>query len=108
MSTASLKITHLTSVHKLIVPLTIKWADLEEQIRNIFSIPSDTPFLLRYRDEDGDLITLNSDLEFEQVLCTGARVKFLLTLPQDEVDQPDTDWDMSSTSSFDTISEEPV
>ncbi|CAG8510752.1 16102_t:CDS:2, partial [Acaulospora colombiana] len=81
-------ITHLDSVHKLVVPLSIKWADLEEQ--------------------DGDLITLNSDLEFEQVLCAGARVKFLLTLPQDAVDQPDNDWDVSSTSSFDTISEEPV
>ncbi|CAG8578165.1 9638_t:CDS:2 [Cetraspora pellucida] len=108
MSTASLKITHLNSVRKLTVPLSIQWTKLEEQIRTIFSVPSGTPFLLRYRDEDGDLITLNSDLEFEQVLRSGARVKFLLTLPQDELEQSNIDWEISSESSADTISEEPV
>ncbi|CAG8723316.1 29327_t:CDS:2 [Gigaspora margarita] len=108
MSTASLKITHLNSVRKLTVPLSIQWNKLEEQIRTIFSIPSGMQFLLRYRDEDGDLITLNSDLEFEQVLRSGARVKFLLTLPQDEIEQPNIDWEISSESSADTISEEPV
>ncbi|CAG8783322.1 19982_t:CDS:2, partial [Dentiscutata erythropus] len=108
MSTASFKITHLNSVHKLTVPLSIQWNKLEEQIRTIFFVPSGTPFLLRYRDEDGDLITLNSDLEFEQVLRSGARVKFLLTLPQDEIEHPNIDWEISSESSADTISEEPV
>ena len=43
------------------------WKELQEIISRIFSIQPST-FLVKYTDEDGDLITINSDLELSNLI----------------------------------------
>ncbi|CAG8562666.1 6836_t:CDS:1 [Racocetra fulgida] len=43
------------------------WAELESQLRTLFQIPSHAQVIATYTDEDGDNITLSSDLELAEV-----------------------------------------
>ncbi|KAJ3085877.1 hypothetical protein HK102_013724 [Quaeritorhiza haematococci] len=40
-----------------------KWSDFEGQIRRSHSIPANIPIIANYRDEDGDVISLDTDSE---------------------------------------------
>ncbi|KAJ3085880.1 hypothetical protein HK102_013727, partial [Quaeritorhiza haematococci] len=39
------------------------WADFEAQVRRLHSISADVPIIASYRDEDGDVISLDTDRE---------------------------------------------
>ncbi|CAG8554855.1 11180_t:CDS:2 [Ambispora leptoticha] len=45
----------------------ITWSEFEKRTRDLFKLPSWTPFTLSYTDEEGDNITLSTDFELEQI-----------------------------------------
>lgn len=47
---------------------TTSWDTFRTSVGQLFTIPADTITAVRYTDSDGDLITLNSDLELTQLL----------------------------------------
>ncbi|CAG8491763.1 3814_t:CDS:1 [Paraglomus brasilianum] len=65
---SAIKVTYNATIRKLTLPLTITWTDLSAQLRLLFSIPLNVPIGLSYSDEDGDVITLSSDVELRHVL----------------------------------------
>ncbi|CAG8609908.1 4012_t:CDS:2, partial [Scutellospora calospora] len=62
----------------------------------LFQIPSQTPISLSYTDEDGDIITLSSDLEFKDILSDqelfGSSIKFVLSTPDEFVTNETDSW----------------
>jgi len=48
---------------------------LEVVIRNLFAIPSQVGLVLRYEDEDKDLITISSMIELEEAISIASRAK---------------------------------
>ncbi|CAG8779383.1 5924_t:CDS:2 [Dentiscutata erythropus] len=86
---ASIKVLHGSIARRFTVPNDTTWSSFESQIRSLFYIPSQTPISLSYTDEDGDIITLSSDLELQEILSDqelfGSSVKFVLSTP-DELD----------------------
>ncbi|CAG8568656.1 8486_t:CDS:1 [Acaulospora morrowiae] len=63
---ASIKVSYQNTVRRFLVPKTITWSELESNLRTLFSLPP-TSFALSYTDEDGDVITLSSDLELQDI-----------------------------------------
>ncbi|CAG8475353.1 4642_t:CDS:2 [Ambispora leptoticha] len=80
----SIKVTYQSTLRRFSLS-SASWADLENKLRSLYSIPVTTPIQLSYTDDDGDVITLSSDLELEEVLslqAQGTTYKFTLnTLP---------------------------
>ncbi|CAG8503254.1 3341_t:CDS:2 [Cetraspora pellucida] len=57
------------------------WTELESQFRTLFQIPSHVQVIATYTDEDGDNITLSSDLELAEVnsqCSAGTVIKIVL------------------------------
>ncbi|CAG8683494.1 14388_t:CDS:2, partial [Racocetra fulgida] len=57
------------------------WAKLESQLRTLFQIPSHAQVIATYTDDDGDNVTLSSDLELAEVhsqSLAGTAIKIVL------------------------------
>ncbi|CAG8517401.1 12090_t:CDS:2, partial [Acaulospora colombiana] len=58
------------------------WSELESQLRTLFKIPGTLKIIASYLDEDGDNITLSSDLELQEVIyqsSSGVPIRLVLT-----------------------------
>ncbi|CAG8521142.1 7404_t:CDS:2 [Paraglomus occultum] len=77
---STIKVTYNATIRKLTLPLTVTWIELSAQLRHLFSIPLNIPIGLSYSDEDGDVITLSSDVELRDVLesSKGSTMSFVL------------------------------
>ncbi|RIA82629.1 hypothetical protein C1645_788003 [Glomus cerebriforme] len=75
----SIKVIYQSTVRRFSVPNTITWLDLESKLRELFSLPSTFKFSLSYTDEEGDVITLSTDLELQEFLSSQSTLKFTLT-----------------------------
>ncbi|PKC10156.1 hypothetical protein RhiirA5_355867, partial [Rhizophagus irregularis] len=77
---ASIKVTFGQTSRKFTIPSNTTWSQFESQLHDLFNIPSDTSFSISYIDEDGDVITLSTDTELQQILSDqesfGTNVKF--------------------------------
>ncbi|KAF9285037.1 hypothetical protein BGZ68_004208, partial [Mortierella alpina] len=56
------------NLRRFLVSRPAAWADFVEKVRNVYSLPADAAFDVQYKDEEGDVITLNTDSELEDVL----------------------------------------
>ncbi|CAG8492844.1 11598_t:CDS:1 [Acaulospora colombiana] len=65
---ASIKVSYQDTIRRFAVPKTITWLELESNLRTLFSFSPTFSFALSYTDEDGDIITLSSDLELQDIL----------------------------------------
>ncbi|CAG8554682.1 9860_t:CDS:1 [Funneliformis caledonium] len=66
----SIKVSYKSTVRRFTIPDTITWSYLESKLRLLFSLPSTLQFTLSYKDEDGDIITLSTDLELQEYLSS--------------------------------------
>ncbi|CAG8475335.1 4641_t:CDS:1 [Ambispora leptoticha] len=66
----TIKVKYQSTVRRLTIPNdeTNSWTDFETQLRTLFSIPETNPISVSYTDDDGDVITLSSDLELHEVI----------------------------------------
>ncbi|KAG0203634.1 hypothetical protein BGX28_004121 [Mortierella sp. GBA30] len=48
------------------------WSDFVQKVRQVYSLPKDAAIEVNYTDEEGDLISLNTDSELEDVLSVHA------------------------------------
>ncbi|KAF9432005.1 hypothetical protein BGZ76_011416 [Entomortierella beljakovae] len=63
------KFNYKGAFRRFLVPRPTIWKDLEAKIRTVYGIPADATLVVQYRDEEGDLITLNTDSELDEVLA---------------------------------------
>ncbi|CAG8626612.1 13875_t:CDS:1 [Cetraspora pellucida] len=63
-----IKVTYQSTVRRFSIAETTTWTELESNLRTLFSLPPTLPFSLSYTDEDGDVITLSTDLEIVDLL----------------------------------------
>ncbi|CAG8497814.1 7966_t:CDS:1 [Scutellospora calospora] len=63
-----IKVKYQSIVRRFSVSETTTWTELESNLRTLFSLPPTFPFSLSYTDEDGDVITLSTDLEINDLL----------------------------------------
>ncbi|CAI2167250.1 2531_t:CDS:1 [Funneliformis geosporum] len=66
---------------RLGISSTTTWSEFETQLHTLFNIPQNVPIVTTYTDEDGDIITLSSDIELQEVLSNSSNntIKFNLT-----------------------------
>ncbi|RKO83019.1 hypothetical protein BDK51DRAFT_40040 [Blyttiomyces helicus] len=62
----------------------VKWADFSSQVRQAHGIRPNLPLTVTHRDADGDIVTLDSDGELQDILASTARVRFDVTVVADE------------------------
>ncbi|CAG8549919.1 10157_t:CDS:1 [Acaulospora morrowiae] len=102
---ANIKVTYGQISRRFKISPTTKWLDFESQLRSLFKIPMNTSITVSYNDEDGDVITLSSDLELLEVLSPtreydsenlknsdSALLKFVITVSDEEDAQLDNGW----------------
>ncbi|KAG9297690.1 hypothetical protein G9A89_011205 [Geosiphon pyriformis] len=77
---ASIKISHKSTIRRFTVPKSITWPEFEQQVHIIFSLPSSSSILVSYKDEDGDEITVSSDLELNDIILQNAGSTILFRL----------------------------
>lgn len=78
---ANIKVTYGSISRRLTISSTTTWSEIETQFRNLFNIPKEFQIVVSYTDEEGDVITLSSDLELQEVLSNNSNntIKFILT-----------------------------
>jgi len=65
------------------------FVDLANAVKNIFGIPLYLPVVLKWKDEEGDLITMSSDLELaEATKVSGQILHLILASPVPVANQP--------------------
>ncbi|CAG8704654.1 29866_t:CDS:2 [Gigaspora margarita] len=100
---ASVKVLHGSIVRRFTVPNDITWSSFESQIRSLFQMSSQTPISLSYTDEDGDIITLSSDLELQEILTDqeffGSSVKFVMSTPDELAHNEKNSWVLEASTS---------
>ncbi|KAF0517021.1 pb1 domain containing protein [Gigaspora margarita] len=98
---ATIKVTYNSIVRRFTISPDSTWVNLESQLRNLFQIPND-PLNVSYTDEDGDVITISSDLELQEVLSQysiGKPIKFILTTANHEKDNSNVETKLHESES---------
>ncbi|CAG8544191.1 1387_t:CDS:2 [Acaulospora morrowiae] len=75
---------------RFILSRFIGWFGFESQLRNLFSIPCTSKFIVSYIDEDGDEITISSDIELDEVIAQasmGIPIRLFLTILPSDVEE---------------------
>ncbi|CAG8568230.1 3412_t:CDS:2 [Diversispora eburnea] len=67
---AVIKVTYNQISRRFDISSNTTWVTLESQLRSLFKLPTNSSISLSYTDEDGDAITLSSDLELFEVLSS--------------------------------------
>src|ERR1044072_7888258 len=92
---ATIKVTYGQTSRKFTIASNTTWKEFESQLHNIFNIPNETAISISYIDEDGDIITLSTDSELQQILSDqesfGANVKFNVYTSENP-DNNNNDW----------------
>ncbi|KAG0077414.1 hypothetical protein BGZ90_007205 [Linnemannia elongata] len=60
------------SLRRFLISRPAVWSDFEHKLRNVYSLPASAAIDVQYKDEEGDVISLNTDSELEDVLATHA------------------------------------
>jgi hypothetical protein len=92
---ASIKVTYGQTSRKFTIASNTTWKEFESQLHHLFNIPNETAISVSYIDEDGDVITLSTDSELQQILSDqesfGANVKFNVYTSENP-DDNNNDW----------------
>ncbi|CAI2167252.1 2532_t:CDS:2 [Funneliformis geosporum] len=77
----TIKVNYNSISRRFNINTSTTWTELESKLRSLYNIPTTTSLNVSYTDEDGDVITLSSDLEFKEVLTqqsSGRPIKLVL------------------------------
>ncbi|GBB87813.1 hypothetical protein RclHR1_01430022 [Rhizophagus clarus] len=110
---ASIKVTYGQTSRKFTIPSSTTWSQFESQLHDLFNIPSDASISISYIDEDGDVITLSTDSELQQILSDqesfGTNVKFSIYTSENS---DNNDWVLENAEEKDdsvaTISDDEI
>ncbi|KAG9297702.1 hypothetical protein G9A89_011217 [Geosiphon pyriformis] len=97
---ASIQVQHQSILHPLKLAQNSTWSDFEQQLRSLFTIPNNAPISIFYTDEDGDIITISSDIEFKEALSnsSASNINFTLKINNEEADQNLDGWVLEGNS----------
>ncbi|CAG8589597.1 10733_t:CDS:1 [Acaulospora morrowiae] len=65
---ATIKVVHETATRRFTLSPNSTFSGLESQLRTLFFIPPSTPVTVSYTDDEGDNITISSDLELQEII----------------------------------------
>ncbi|CAG8483055.1 16130_t:CDS:1 [Cetraspora pellucida] len=85
---ATIKVMYNSIARRFTISPDSTWINLELQLRNLFQIPN-VPLNISYTDDEGDVITISSDLELQEVLSqhsAGNAIKLMLTTNNEKDD----------------------
>ncbi|CAG8488058.1 7105_t:CDS:2 [Paraglomus occultum] len=90
----TIKVAYNDEVRQFAVSPHSTWTELSSTLRAIFSIPPSTAISVTYNDEDGDVVTMSSDLELREVfnshVSDSESMKFTLNIVEEsEQDEED-------------------
>ncbi|CAG8543537.1 10716_t:CDS:1 [Acaulospora colombiana] len=99
----NVKVIYKNTFRRFAISECSSWSEIESKIRALFSIIPKTEISLSYVDEDDDVITLSTDMEFREILSrkAGGTIKFNLTI----VETNDISADQLITNSQQVINE---
>ncbi|KAF9132354.1 hypothetical protein BG015_003727, partial [Linnemannia schmuckeri] len=66
------KVNFNGALRRFLIARPAIWSDFEHKLRNIYSLPASAVIDVQYKDEEGDVISLNTDSELEDVLAMHA------------------------------------
>ncbi|KAF9122106.1 hypothetical protein BGW39_010016 [Mortierella sp. 14UC] len=66
------KVNFNGALRRFLIARPAAWSDFDLKLRNIYSLPSSAVIDVQYKDEEGDVISLNTDSELEDVLAMHA------------------------------------
>ncbi|CAG8581642.1 4633_t:CDS:2 [Acaulospora colombiana] len=81
---STFKVIHKTTARRFTLAPNSTFSNLGSQLRNLFHIPPSIPITISYTDEDGDAITVSTDLELQEIISqqsTNRPIKLLLNIP---------------------------
>ncbi|KAF9082891.1 hypothetical protein BGX23_011973, partial [Mortierella sp. AD031] len=105
------KVNFNGALRRFLIARPAVWSDFEDKLRNVYSLPASAGIDVQYKDEEGDVISLNTDSELEDVLAMHAifsqiaPVRFDVSLRSGQ-DLPDTDT-AAAVEPYNVISTEP-
>src|SRR4051812_16515086 len=89
---ATIKVTYNSIARRFNINPSTTWDELESKLRSLYNIPTTSLLTVSYTDEDGDVITLSSDLELKEVLAQQSSrrpIKFVLSTVNDWIVEDD-------------------
>src|SRR3954447_24006350 len=102
---ATIKVTY-NSISRRFNITSSNWVELESKLRTLYNIPTTSSLIVSYNDEDGDLITLSSDLELKEVLdqqSSGRPIKLILSTvnnrSENSIFEDENDYDVVKSKS---------
>ncbi|KAF9429637.1 hypothetical protein BGZ94_010047 [Podila epigama] len=90
------KVTFNGAFRRFLIARPATWNDFEAKLRGVYNLSADTLLNVQYKDEEGDVITLNTDNELEDVLTMHdmfsqvAPVRFELSIRHDDQEASST------------------
>ncbi|KAG0347406.1 hypothetical protein BG004_007837 [Podila humilis] len=84
------KVSHNGAFRRFLIARPATWLDFESKLRGVYNLAQTTSLDVQYKDEEGDVITLNTDSELEDVLSMHflfsqmAPVRFELFVREDQ------------------------
>ncbi|KAG0367279.1 hypothetical protein BGX24_003303, partial [Mortierella sp. AD032] len=66
------KVNFNGALRRFLIARPAVWSDFELKLRNVYGLPASTAIDIQYKDEEGDVISLNTDSELEDVLAMHA------------------------------------
>lgn len=64
----TIKVRRGDELRRFTVDVPIEFAALSATVRSLFSLPPNAPMVLKYQDNEGDLITVSSDVELVEAI----------------------------------------
>ncbi|CAG8451340.1 7687_t:CDS:1 [Acaulospora colombiana] len=79
---ATVKAMYESAIRRFTISSDITWSNLVSQLRDLFQIPNTALINVSYTDEEGDVISVSSDLELQEILSlhsAGKIVRLVIT-----------------------------
>lgn len=78
------------------MPISVEWEHLAKHLRSLFQLGDNFALSLQYTDEDGDLMSINTEVELREVLeqasaegTTVVKFNLILIEPPQTLQAPD-------------------
>lgn len=97
---ATIKVTY-NSISRRFNIASPNWVELESKLRSLYNIPTTSSLIVSYNDEDGDVITLSSDLELKEILdqqSSSRPIKLILSTVENLIFEDENDNDVVNSN----------
>ncbi|KAG0318551.1 hypothetical protein BGZ97_003593, partial [Linnemannia gamsii] len=92
------KVNFNGALRRFLIARPAVWSDFEHKLRNVYNLPAATAIDVQYKDEEGDVISLNTDSELEDVLSMHALFTQIAPVRFDVLLRPGQDFPAPITS----------